>query len=321
MRHKRIAGAVAGLLAAITAYGVTTSYHLLSKTVLPGTGGWDYVTVDAGARKIYISHAQQVEVLDADTYQALGTIPNTPGVHGIAVAPELGRGFITAGKADAVIVFDLHTRNVISEVHVGKKPDAIVYDPFAKRVLAMNGDSHSATVINAKDASVAENIDLGGGPEFAVADGKGRVYLNLEDQSELLEIDTQAMKVTQRWPVAPCAQPSSLAMDTEKRRLFLGCRNHLMAVVNADSGKVVQSAPIGDHVDASAYDPATKMVFHSTGDGNVAVFHQESADAYTFLGNVATNPGSKTMALDVQTHHLIVPANQAGNFTILVYAQ
>jgi len=306
------------LLALATIAAGPSGYRIIGKVALPGTGGWDYVTVDAGARRVYVTHATQVEVLDADSQQAVGKIVDTPGAHGVALAPEFDHGFVTAGKADSVFVFDLKSLKTIAQVKTGKKPDAIIYDPATKRVFAMNGDSDSATVINAADNSVAATIDLGGGPEFSAADGKGNVWVNLEEKNEVVHIDSQAMQVKHHWPVAPCQAPSSLAFDAQTRRLFLGCRNHFMAVVDADSGKVVATYPIGDHVDASAFDPETKLVFHSTGDGNVFIFKQESADKYTFVEKIATNQGSKTMGLDPKEHRLFVPANQSGSFTVLV---
>ncbi|HXL21737.1 MAG TPA: YncE family protein [Candidatus Dormibacteraeota bacterium] len=309
------------LLGLATIAAGPSGYKVSGKIALPGTGGWDYVTVDAAARRVYVTHATQVEVLDADSQQPVSKIPDTPGAHGVALAPEFGRGFISAGKADAVIVFDLKTLKPIAQVKTGKKPDAIIYDPATKRVFAMNGESDSATVINAADNSVAGTIALGGGPEFSAADGKGNLWVNIEEKNEVVHIDTQAMQVKHHWPVAPCEAPSSMALDTQNRRLFLGCRNHFMAVVNADSGKVVATYPIGDHVDASAFDPESKLVFHSTGDGNVFVFKQDSADKYTFVEKIATNQGSKTMGLDPKTHRLFVPANQAGSFTVLVLGQ
>jgi YVTN family beta-propeller protein len=309
------------LLGLATIAAGPSGYKVSGKIALPGTGGWDYVTVDAAARRVYVTHATQVEVLDADSQQPVSKIPDTPGAHGVALAPEFGHGFISAGKADAVIVFDLKTLKTIAQVKTGKKPDAIIYDPASKRVFAMNGESDSATVINAADNSVAGTIALGGGPEFTAADGKGNLWVNIEEKNEVVHIDTQAMQVKHHWPVAPCEAPSSMALDTQNRRLFLGCRNHFMAVVNADSGKVVATYPIGDHVDASAFDPETRLVFHSTGDGNVFVFKQDSADKYTFVEKIATNQGSKTMGLDLKTHRLFVPANQAGSFTVLVLGQ
>jgi DNA-binding beta-propeller fold protein YncE len=313
MKHKLALFTVTlGLVAAAALAGPQSGYHIIKRVPVPGTGGWDYVTVDDAARRVYVSHATQVEVLNADTFELVGTIPNTPGVHGIAIASEFGRGFITAGKSDSVIIFDLKTLKTLGEVKVGKKPDAIMYDPATKHVFAMNG----------ADGNVAGTIDLGGGPEFAVADGKGNVYINLEDKAETVHIDSNALKVLHHWPLAPGKTATALAFDPQTRRLFAGCRGgQLMVVLDADTGKVITTAPIGERVDAAAFDPATKLVFQSTGGGTIAVFHQDSADKYTLLENVVTNPGSKTMGLDPKTHRLFVPANIGGNFTILVLGQ
>lgn len=314
--------ATLGLVAASALAVPPSGYHIIKKVPIPGAGGWDYVTVDDAARRVYVSHATQVEVLNADTFELMGTIPNTPGVHGIAIASEFGRGFITAGKSDSVIIFELTTLKTLGEVKVGKKPDAVMYDPASKHVFAMNGDSDSATVINAADGNVVGTIDLGGGPEFAVADGKGNVYINLEDKGETVHIDSNTLKVLHRWPLAPGKTATALAFDPQTRRLFAGCRGgQLMVVLDADTGKVITTAPIGERVDAAAYDPTKKLVFQSTGGGTIAVFHQDSADKYTLLENIVTNPGSKTMGLDPVTHRLFVPANLGGTFTILVLGQ
>jgi len=322
---KRNVTMLAGFLSLVATAALAappSGYHIIKKVPIPGAGGWDYVTVDDATRRVYVSHATQVEVLNADTFELVGTIPNTPGVHGIAIASEFGRGFITAGKSDSVIIFDLKTLKTLGEVKVGKKPDAIMYDPATKHVFAMNGDSDSATVINAADGSVVGTIDLGGGPEFAVADGKGNVYINLEDKAETVHIDSNTLKVLHHWPLAPGKTATALAFDPQTRRLFAGCRGgQLMVVLDADTGKVITTAPIGERVDAAAYDPAEKLVFQSTGGGTIAVFHQDSADKYTLLENVVTNPGSKTMGLDLKTHRLFVPANLGGTFTILVLGQ
>lgn len=321
-RYFALLAAVLGLVPAATLAAPQSGYHLIKKVPLAGTGGWDYVTVDESARRVYVSHASQVEVLNADTFELVGTIQNTPGVHGIAIASEFGRGFITAGKSDSVISFDLKTLKTLGEVKVGKKPDAIIYDPATKHVFAMNGDSDSTTVINAADGKVVGTIDLGGGPEFAVADGKGNVYINLEEKAETVHIDSNTLKVLHHWPLAPGKTATALAFDPQTRRLFAGCRGgQLMDVLDADSGKVITTAPIGERVDAAAFDPTTKLVFMSTGGGTVAVFHEDSADKYTLLENVTTNPGSKTMGLDPQTHNLFVPANLGGQFTILVFGR
>ena len=322
---KRYFAMLAGFLSLVTMAALAappSGYHIIKKVPIPGAGGWDYVTVDDAARRVYVSHATQVEVLNADTFELVGTIPNTPGVHGIAIASEFGRGFITAGKSDSVITFDLKTLKTLGEVKVGKKPDAIMYDPATKHVFAMNGDSDSATVINAADGTVVGTIDLGGGPEFAVADGKGNVYINLEDKAETVHIDSNTLKVLHYWPLAPGKTATALAFDPQTRRLFAGCRGgQLMVVLDADTGRVITTAPIGERVDAAAYDPTQKLVFQSTGGGTIAVFHQDSADKYTLLENVVTNPGSKTMGLDLKTHRLFVPANLEGTFTILVLGQ
>lgn len=323
MKRKFAVLAAALAFVSVTAMAAPPSgYHLIKKVAVPGVGGWDYVTVDAEGRRVYIAHATQVEVLNADTYEQVGTIPNVNGAHGVAVATEYGKGFATAGKSDAVIMFDLKTLRPLGEIKVGKKPDAIIYDPGTKHVFAMNGDSDSATVINAADGKVVGTIDLGGGPEFAAADGKGSLFVNLEEKGATVHVDLNAMKAMHTWPLAPCATPTAMAFDSAARRLFVGCRGgKMMAVLDADSGKVITTSPIGDHVDAGAYDPATKLVFMSTGDGNVSIFHQDSADKYSLVENLATAPGAKTMGLDPKTHNIIVPSNQGGTFTILIFGQ
>jgi YVTN family beta-propeller protein len=314
--------AILGLIALTALAAPPSGYHVIKKVAVPGSGGWDYVSVDEAGRRVYIAHATQVEVLDADTSELVGTIPNTPGVHGVAIASEFGRGFISAGKSDSVIIFDLKTLKPLGEVKVGKKPDAIIYDPATKHVYVMNGDSDNTTVINAADGKVVGTVDLGGGPEFAAADGKGSVYINLEEKAETVQVDSKALQVLHHWPLAPGGTATALAFDPQARRLFAGCRGgQLMVVLDADSGKVITTAPIGERVDAAAFDPATKLVFLSTGGGTIAIFHEDSADKYTLVENLATNPGSKTMGLDPQTHHLFVPANVGGQFTILVFSQ
>jgi len=308
---------VAVLLFAVVVFAAV-NYQLLKKVPVPGTGGWDYVTVDHAARRVYVSHSTQVDVLDADSFVLIGTILNTPGVHGIAIAPEAGRGYISAGKADAVVAFDLKTLKPLGEIKVGKKPDAIIYEPLTKRIYVMNGDSENITVLNAADGSVAGTIALGGGPEFAVSDGKGNLYVNLEEQNETLHINVNTMQVKDRWPLAPCATPTSLAMDTENRRLFIGCRSKHLAVLNADTGKVVFTAPIGDHVDAGAFDNKTRLVYLSTGDGKVFVFRQDSPDKYSVAQEINTKPGAKTMGYDSKTGNLFVPTSENGSMQVLV---
>lgn len=311
------------LLLAVMAHPAFSSddYHLVKKIAIPGTGSWDYLTVDEAARRLYVSHGTQVEVLDVDSGAIVGQISNTPGVHGIAVAPELGRGFVSDGQSSTVTIFDLKTLKRIGEVPTGKKPDAIIYDPATLRVFAFNGGSNSATAIDAPDGKVAGTIDLGGGPEFAVADGKGYVFDNLEDESLVLKIDARKLTVEQRWKTAPCESPSSLAMDRTNRRLFIGCRSRVMAVMNADSGQVITTLPIGDHVDATAFDPETGLIFNSNGEGIITVIHQDSPDKYSVVGNVKTLPRAKTMALDPKTHQLFLSTAESGQFEVLVVAK
>jgi YVTN family beta-propeller protein len=295
-------------------------FGVTKKIPIAGQGSWDYLTVDESARRLYVSHGTQVEVLDVDSGAIVGKIENTLGVHGIAIAPELGRGFVSNGQSSTVTIFDLKTLKTIAQVPVGKKPDAIIYDPATSRVFAFNGDSNSATAIQAADGKVAGTVDLGGGPEFAVADGSGYVYDNIEDASLVLKINSRTLKVEQRWPTTPCASPSSIAMDRHNRRLFIGCRSKVMAVMNADTGQVIATLPIGDHVDATAFDPASRLVFNSNGEGTITVIHQDSADKYSVVENVKTLPKAKTMALDPKTHRLFLSTAEAGQFEVLVVA-
>ena len=293
-------------------------YAILKKIPIAGQGSWDYLTVDPDARRLYVSHGTQVEVLDVDSSAIVGQIPNTLGVHGIAIAPESGRGFVSNGQASTVTIFDLKTLKTIAEVPVGKKPDAIIYDPASSRIFAFNGGSNSASAIDAASGKVAGTVDLGGGPEFAVADGAGYVYNNLEDESLVLKINSRTLKVEQRWPTAPCSSPSSIAMDRPNRRLFVGCRSRIMAVMNADSGQVITTLPIGDHVDATAFDPETRLVFNSNGEGTITVIHQDDPDKYSIVETVTTLPRAKTMALDPKTHQLFLSTAESGQFEVLV---
>ncbi len=306
---------------ALSAAASDGGYSIIKKIPIAGSGSWDYLTVDEAARRLYVSHGTQVEVLDLDSLEVVGSIPKTLGVHGIAIAPVQGRGFVSNGQASTVTIFDLKTLTPIADVPTGKKPDAIIYDPATSRVFAFNGGSNSATVIDAATGKVAGTVDLGGGPEFAAADGDGYVYDNLEDESLLLKINSHALKVEQRWPTAPCKAPSSMAMNRDNRRLFVGCRSKVMAVVDADSGKVIATLPIGDHVDATAFDPETKLIFNSNGEGTITVIHQDSPDKYSVVETVKTAPKAKTMALDPKTHRLFLSTAENGQFEVLVVGQ
>jgi YVTN family beta-propeller protein len=317
-QRARIAATITALAMAAAAWAAS-GYQKTKTVALAGPTGWDYVTVDAVARRVYVANSTQVQVLDADALASVGTLPGIAGAHGVAIAAGLKKGFATEGKADEVAVFDTESLKVTAKVAVGKKPDAIVYDPASNRVFAMNGDGDSTTAISAADNSVAGTVAIGGGPEFTVVDGKGKLWVNLEDQNQLVEIDTNALKVLNRWPVAPCSAPSSLAFDGKNRVLFLGCRSKVMAVVNADTGAVLKTYPIGDHVDATQFDAETGMVFLSTGDGHVYIFHQDAADQYSLVDTLATQAGSKTMGLDPKTHRIYIPANDQGKFSVMVF--
>jgi DNA-binding beta-propeller fold protein YncE len=303
-----LAGLFAGLTGNPSAQAQTGKYHVIKTIPIAGDEGWDYVAVDSDARRVYVSHGSHVVVLDADSTTVVGDIPNTLGVHGIAIAPDSGRGFTSNGRADAVTIFDLKTLKVLGIVKAGTNPDAIVYDPATKRVFTMNGRSQDTTAINAADGTVAGTLALGGKPEFAVADGKGTIYVNIEDKSELVQFDAQKLVVLHRWPVAPCQEASGLAADWKSHRLFAGCDNKMMAVINADSGKVVTTVPIGDGVDANGFDPETSVAFASTGDGNLTIAHEDSPDKYSVVMNLATKKSARTMGLDLKTHKVFLPA-------------
>ena len=304
------AGVVAGALSwAASPTPGASGYKVIKTVPVAGEGGWDYITVDSAARRLYVSHATHVVVFDADTYAVVGDIPDTQGVHGIALAPDLGRGLVSDGRANTATIFDLKTLKTIGTVKTGTNPDAIVYEPVTKRVFTLNGRSSDATAINAADGTVLGTIPLGGKPEFAVADGKGTIYVNIEDTSELVHLDAQKLTVLHRWPLAPCKEPSGLAMDLKNRRLFAGCDNAMMAVVDADSGKVIATPAIGEGVDANAFDPETNFAFSSNGQaGTLTVVHEDSPDKFTVVENVPTKKSARTMGLDLKTHHIFLPA-------------
>jgi len=306
------------ICAVLAAAATGGGYSVTRKVPIPGQGSWDYLTVDEGARRLYVSHGTQVEVLDIDSLNVTGNIPKTPGVHGVAIAPEFGRGFVSNGQTSSVTIFDLKSLKPIADVPTGQKPDAIIYDPATSRVFAFNGGSNSVTAIDAATGKAVGTVDLGGGPEFAAADGKGFVFDNLEDENLVLKINSRELKVEQRWPTTPCSSPSSMAMDRANRRLFIGCRSKVMAVLDADTGKVITTLPIGDHVDATAFDPETKLVFNSNGEGTVTVIHQDSPDMYSIVETVKTAPRAKTMALDPKTHRLFLSTTENGQFEVLV---
>jgi len=287
-------------------------YHVIKTYKLGGEGGWDYLNLDSSSRRLYISRATHVIVIDADSGKPVGDIPDTPGVHGIALAPELGRGFISNGREGTVTIFDLESLKLITKVKAGDNPDAILYDPATKRVFTFNGKSHDSTAIDAAKGTVLGTIKLEGKPEFAVSDGKGEIFVNIEDKSQLDAIDPTKLEVKSRWPLAPCEEPSGLAIDRKNRRLFAGCDNKMMAVVDADTGKVLATPAIGDGVDATAFDEGTSLAFASCGEGVLTVVREESPAKFSVAENVKTQEGARTLALDDKTHEVFVVTAKFG---------
>ena len=285
-------------------------YHVLKSFNVGGEGFWDYIAIDVDGRRLFVTHTTQVVVLNADSGEKIGEIPNTSGVHGVALAPDLGRGFTSNGRDNTATIFDFKTLAAIGTVETGKNPDAIVYEPTTQRVFTMNGRSHDATAIDAASGKVVGQIDLGGKPEFCVADGAGRLYANIEDTSEVVVLDPKDLKVTARWPLAPGEEPSGLAIDVKNRRLFSVCDNKLMVVLDADSGAVLATLPIGEHVDGAAFDPETLMVFSSNGDGTLTIVQELSPSTFTVVQNVTTPRGARTIALDPKTHNVFLPTAQ-----------
>jgi WD40 repeat protein len=325
--------------------GAEGNYHLVKTIPLgaaPGGGEYfDYINFDAGSRRVYVSHGTEVKVLNADTGKVVGTIGGLKRCHGVAIVPEVGKGFITDGDLAQVFVFDLKTFKTISQINVSKDADYILYDAASKRIFVFAGDSKNATVIDPAKAAVISTIDLGGAPEQAVSDGKGTIYDNIQDTNEVVAIDSKTLKIKNRWPVAPAGHPVSIAMDRQHRRLFVSGRGPQMLVeMDADSGKVIgEGFPIGSRVDTNIFDPALGIVAASTADGTIHIYHEDSPDKLSPVETVKTAFGAKTMALDPKTHNLYVdtsdfkptaptekqpnplPTAIPGNFRVMIYGR
>jgi YVTN family beta-propeller protein len=339
-------GSLAALFAVVAvAPAAVSGYHLLHTYKFEAAPGstreyFDYITVDSAARRVYLSRGSAVEVMDADSGANLGFIPGFKRQHGVAVAPELNRGFISDGESAKIVIFDLKTMKPVGEAKADPDTDCVVYDPVSKNAFSMNGDSNSSTVVNAETGAVVKTIALGGAPEFAVSDGKGMIYASLADKDQIAAIDTKTLTVKARWPVAPAGEPTALAIDREHRRLFsAGRKPAMLTVLDSDTGKVIQSFPISGGTDAAAFDPEAGMVFVSTIEGNIHVFHEDSPDKYSAMDTVKTQYGAKTMGIDTKTHRLFVdtadfgappapvngragrPAPVLGTFRVLVYGQ
>ena len=287
---------------------------------LPGTGSYDYLYIDQENKKLYVSHGSAVHVIDLTTEKIVATIDNMKKVHGIAIANKEGKGFISDGNANAVIVFDISTNEKITSIPIsGKKPDAIIYDAFSNRVFAFNGGSNNASVIDAKTLKEIGTVELGGGPEFAVADGKGKIYNNLEDKSSLDVIDSKNLKVIATYPLSPCGGPTGIAFDAANQRTFSVCReNKGMTVTNVTNGNIVATVPIGGGVDAVVFDAANKLIFVSNGDATTTIIKQETADKYSVVQTLKTQTKAKTLALDKATHKIYLSYNDGSNFKVLV---
>ena len=297
MRRSFAISLLAALLAAAPAFA-QKQFKVAERVKLGGEGGWDYLTYDAAGHRLFITRGTHVMVVDANTLKVSGDIPDLSGIHGVALAPELNRGFISNGGDDTITIFDLKTLKKLESVKVGERPDAILYDPFSRRVFTFNARSHDSTAVDAASGKVVGTVALGGKPEFPASDGKGRLYVNIEDKSQIAEVDVTKLVVLNMWPIAPCQEPSALAFDVEHRRLFAGCHNQMMAVVDSGSGKVVTTVPIGEGVDAGRFNPKMQQVFMSCGEGLLTIIHEDGPDKYSVQQNLATVKGARTMALD-----------------------
>jgi len=339
-------GITTAVLFGVTAFAASTiEYHLANTVKFAAPPGgreyFDYITFDPEARRLYLSHGSEVVVVNADSGKEEGKISGLKVSHGVAVVPEAGKGFISDGEQGKAIIFDLKTLKVVGEADAAKDADCIIYDPASGHVFTFNGDAHSATAIDPATGKVVGTVDLGSGPEFAVADGKGMIYNNLEEKSEVVAIDSRTLQVKSHWPIAPAGAPAPIAMDRAHRRLFVAGREPAMLVVmNADDGKVIQSFPISGGADAAVYDRDKGLVFVSTREGWVHIFHQDTPDQYSEAGKVKTEFGAKTMAYDSKTDRFFVdtaefgkppaattehphprPAPVSGTFHLLVYSR
>lgn len=289
-----------------------SQYKIVNRFHLPGDERWDFLAAEPSTGRVFISHGTETQVMDEKDGKLLGTIPDTKGVHGIAFATEAGKGYISNGKDTSVTVFDLKTLATLGKTRVtGINPDAILYDPFSKHILTFNGKTANATVIDPASDKVVQTISLPGKPEVAVSDGKGMIYVNIEDKSEIAVIDVKSNKVLKTWPLAPGEGPSGLAWDGENQCLFSVCENKLMIIIDAGSGKVVATAPIGEGADGAAFDSASKRAFSSNGQGSLTVVNADGKD-YSVLETLATQKGAKTIAIDSKTHHIFLSTAEFG---------
>jgi len=318
---------------AVPIYAAESAYHISRQDVLPGDVKWDYLTYEAGSRRLFITRGDHVDVFDTALGHVVATIADTLGVHGVALAPELNKGFTSNGRSDTVTIFDLNSLKVLGTLPTGKKPDAIIYDPFTRRVFAANGESGSLTVIDAAKSEVIATVVIGGKLEFTAVDGKGKLYVNVEDRNALAVVDTVTLSMIARYDLsASCNEPAGLAIDSATERLFVGCRNQKMAVVSGKTGKILATVPIGKGCDATAYDSALQLAFSSNGEGTLTII---SADTYSVRQTLTTQPTARTMALDEASHRIytvaaeneapgiagVRPKLKPGTFTLLTVSR
>ena len=299
--------------AACASHAAAPHYHVVRHIAIGGEGGWDYLTVDSAAHRLYVSHSDRVNVVDTVSGKVVGEIANTQGVHGIALAPKLRRGFVSDGRTSTVTIFDLDSLKTISEVKTsGERPDAILFEPATSRVFTFNAGGRNTTAIDAATGTVIGTLALGGKPEFAQSDGTGRVFVNIEDTSELVTFDAKTLTIAARWSVAPCQEPSGLAIDRSHHRLFSVC-DKVMAISDTEAAKVIATVPIGDGPDGSGFDPMPALAFSSNGvDGTLTVVHEATPASFAVVQTVPTQRGARTMAVDESTHHIFLPTAQYG---------
>jgi hypothetical protein len=296
--------AIAGVARTAAQASGSSGYHLVNTVKLGGTGGWDYLTVDPATHRLFISRGTHFMVVDLTQGKIVGDIPDTQGAHGVALAAEFNRGYTTNGRTADSTIFDMATLKVLGNVKTDKDTDGVIYDPFSKRVFTFNGDANTSTAVDAKSGTVAGSVALGGGPEFGATDGKGHIFVNLEDKSSLVRFDAKTLKLENTWPLAPCESPSGLAIDAEHEILIVGCHNKLMAFVDGNSGKVLGTVPIGQGVDANRFDPGTGYAFASCGDGTITIAHEDSPTKFTLVDTIQTKRGARTMEIDPTNHHV-----------------
>ncbi len=317
-----------------------SGYHLIKKVKLGGTGGWDYLEVDPATHRVFITRGTHVIVVDPEQGKLVGDIPDTQGVHGVALADQFNKGFTTNGRTANSTMFGLTSLKPLGNIQADKDADGVIFDPFSKRVFTFNGDANTSSAIDVASGKLVSTFALGGGPEFAASDRKGKIFVNLEDKSSLVRFDATTLKIENTWPLAPCESPSGLAIDAEHEVLVVGCHNKMMAFVDGNTGKVLGTVPIGQGVDANRFDPVTGYAFASCGDGTLTIAHEDSPGKFSLVEMISTQRGARTMALDYATHTVYLvtaefgpaPAATADNprprpaivpdtFTLLVYGK